>query len=125
MNVEELFKELDPPRGGTARFARRLEAAASAPPAPRRRGFALAAAAAAAAMSVAIVVLVLRQPSDTEQKPVAELQPVPNIYDAPAFDRLLGRPLQGAGLAATVGQQPRTLTELESQNTKVRIYRID
>jgi hypothetical protein len=124
MSVDDLFKELEPPRGGAERVARRLAAATSVSDAPRRRGVAWAAAAAVAAVATAVV-LVSRHPSDSELAPIADLQRVPNIYDSPAFDRLLGRPLQTAELTATVDQQPSTLTELESQNAKVRIYRIN
>jgi hypothetical protein len=125
MNVDELFQKLEPPAGGVERFASRLEAESNAHDTARRRDLALAAAATVAAIAIGIVVWFTQRPDDAAAPPIAELQPVPNIYDSPAFDRLLGRPLQPAELTATVDQQPSTLTELESQNSRVRIYRID
>lgn len=124
MSVDDLFAKLEPPPGGAERFARRMERELSAASTTRPRRVALATAAVVVLVAVAILVVLARPPSSPEPS-VAELQPVPNIYDAPAFDRLLGRPLQIAELTATIDQQPSTLTALESQNAKVRIYRIN
>ena len=126
MNTDELFGKLEPPRGGAERFARRLdEAAAHARVVDARwRRFALAGTVAAAVLLV-VAVTVLRSPSDAPQPPLADSVPLPQIYDSPAFDRLLGRPLQAEQLTATVNQQAAAVTELESQNPNVRIYRIN
>jgi hypothetical protein len=126
MSAENWFQQLEPPPGGAERFARRLDdaaAAADAAPAvaPRWRPFAWAGAAAAA---LVVAVVLLREPSDPVA-PVAESPPTPEIYNSPAFDRLLGRPLQPEQLTATVNQQATSVTELESQNEKVRIYQLN
>jgi hypothetical protein len=129
MNTDDLFGQLEPPPGGAERFARRLdEAAAHARSMDARRTFALAGAAAAVVLLV-VALAVLRAPSDAPPPPVADSVPAPEvypeIYDSPAFDRLLGRPLQAEQLTATVNQEAKAVTELESQNPNVRIYRIN
>jgi hypothetical protein len=68
--------------------------------------------------------VLLREPNDVE-RPVAGAQPAPEIYDSPEFDRLLGRPLRTEQLTAVVNEQTASVTELESQNEKVRIYQIN
>jgi hypothetical protein len=128
MNTDDLFGQLDPPPGGAERFARRLDdVAAHASQDAHRRRFALAGAAAAAILLV-VALAVLRAPSDAPPPPVADSVPAPEIYpeiyESPAFDRLLGRPLRAERLTATVNQQAAAVTELESQNPNVRIYRI-
>jgi hypothetical protein len=124
MNADNLFERLEPPPGGTARFAERLAAGAS-PVRPSWRPFALAGAIGAMAVAaVAVTVVLLREPSVTVA-PVANSQPVLEIYNAPAFDRLLGRPLQAEELRATVNRQPTSVSELESHNDKVRIYQLN
>ncbi len=126
MNADNLFKQLDPPPGGAERFARRLdEAAASPSPAPRWRTFALAGAACAAV--ALIIVVVLRRDSDSPVMPplVADLQPTPEIYNSPAFDRLLGRPAQFTELTVSRNEQAASVVELETANDKVRIYQIE
>jgi hypothetical protein len=78
----------------------------------------------AAAAALVVAVVLLREPGD-DVPPVADSQPTPEIYDSPAFDRLLGRPLQPEQLTAVVNQQAASVTELESHNDKVRIYQVD
>jgi hypothetical protein len=126
MNADDLFEQLELPPGGAERFAQRLdEAGAHARHVElRRRKFALAGAAAAAILLV-VAFAVLRAPSDAPPPSVAGSVPVPEIYDSPAFDRLLGRPLQAEQLTATVNEEAKAVTELESQNPTVRIYRIN
>jgi len=126
MNADNLFKQLEPPPGGAERFAQRIDdaaAAAAAAPAvaPRWRAFALAGASAAA---LVVAVVLLREPSEPAT-PVADSPPAPEIYNSPAFDRLLGRPLQAEQLTAIVDQQTISVTELESHNEKVRIYQLN
>lgn len=121
MSADNLFKQLEPPPGGAERFARRLDEAAAG--APRWRPFALAGAA-AAALVVAVAVVLLREPSGTVA-PVADSPSTPEIYNSPAFDRLLGRPFQAEELTATRNEQTASVTELESHNEKVRIYQLN
>jgi hypothetical protein len=123
MNADDLFASLEPPPGGAERFAQRLERAAAAEAAARRRRPALAAAAAFAGIALVATFVLLRRPADVAQ-PVAAT-PAPAIYDAPEFDRLLGRPLPVEQLTAVVDDQAATVTELESHNAKVRIYRLN
>jgi hypothetical protein len=123
MNTEALFKQLDPPAGGAERFARRLEAVAGKSAGKPLWPLAVAGAACAAA-AVVVAVLVLRAPTD-DVAPVAAADPVPVVYDSPAFDRLLGRPLKTEQLTATVNKQTAAVTELESRNDKVRIYELN
>jgi hypothetical protein len=48
-----------------------------------------------------------------------------DVYNAPEFDRLLGRPAQAAELTATVNDQMVTVTEVATQNANVRIYSLN
>jgi hypothetical protein len=126
MNTDDLFGQLQPPPGGAERFARRLDEAAARARSVgvRWRRLTLASVAAAAVLLV-VAATVLRSPNGAPPPPLADSVPVPKIYDSPAFDRLLGRPLRAEQLTATVNQQAATVTELESQNPNVRIYRIN
>jgi anti-sigma-K factor RskA len=125
MNADNLFEQLDPPPGGAERFARRLDEAASSAAETRRwRGFALAGAA-CAAVALVVALVLLRGPSETPSQIVVDTQPTPEIYESPAFDRLLGRTLQAEPLTDVVNEQPIPVTELESQNANVRIYSIN
>jgi hypothetical protein len=123
MSTDDLFRPLDPPPGGAERFARRLDELAATSPAPSRRGPALAAAACVVLMLVAAVVW-LREPD--EARPLnAVSQPTIDVYGAPEFDRLLGRTRAPAELTVVVGAEPAAVTQLETGNEKVRIYRIN
>jgi hypothetical protein len=118
-----MFKPLEPPPGGAERFARRLDDTASPASAPRWRNAALAGAACAAAALVVAAVL-LRGPSDPAL-PGAGAEPTVEVYGAPEFDRLLGRSSQATELMVTVNAEPISVTEIATQNEKVRIYRIN
>jgi len=123
MNDERqgLFAELDPPPGGHERFARRLDETAQAADAPRWRGLAFAGAACAAAALVVAIVL-LREPSGPALPTVAA---APEIYDAPEFDRLLGRSSQPTAFAVTLDERTASVVEVETTNEKIRIYEIN
>ena len=123
MNADDLFRQLEPPPGGAERFALRLDEAAIPRAGARWRPFAWAGAAAAVIVAAVMVVLP-REPSAPDVQ-VADSTPAPVIYDSPAFDRLLGRPLPTEQLTAVVDQQAAQVTELESQNAKVRIYQLN
>jgi hypothetical protein len=124
MNADDLFEQLEPPPGGAARFALRLDEAAASAVAPKWRPIALAGAVGAVIVAGALTVVLLRAPSEAVA-PVATSQPTPEIYNAPVFDRLLGRPLQAEELTAVVDQQATSVSELESHNDKVRIYQLN
>ena len=56
---------------------------------------------------------------------VADLQPEPEIYNSPAFDRLLGRAAQFTELTVSRNEQATSVVELATANDKVRIYQIE
>ena len=120
-NERGLFTELEPPPGGAERFRQRLDAAASSRRMPRWSIFAVAGAASAAVVLIAVVLL--RDPS--ESSPVADSPRTASLYDAPEFDRLLGRLPQPIELAVTRNAQTAAVVEIETANEKVRIYRIN
>ena len=118
-----LFTELEPPPGGAERFGRRLDQTASARHALRWHVFVTAGAACAVVALVAVVLL--RDPEDSASSPVADSGRTAAIYDAPEFDRLLGRTPRPAELTVTLNEQPASVAEIETTNEKVRIYRIN
>ena len=122
MNTDALFKELEPPPGGTERFAQRLDEIEAERPSPRAR--ALAMTAAAAAVVVALAVLLLRQPNEPPSVLVADV-PAVDVYNSPELDRLLGRASAPAELVVTVNMEAASVTEIETANQKVRIYQIN
>jgi len=123
MNDERhgLFAELEPPRGGVARFAQRLEETAPTTHAPRWRGFALAAAG-AAAVALVVALVLLRETSESVPPTVAA---APEIYDAREFDRLLGRPARPTEFVVTLGERTASVVERETTNEKIRIYDVN
>jgi hypothetical protein len=121
MNTDALFRVLEPPPGGVDRFAQRLDAAA-ARPASRARTLAVAAAIVAAALITAV--FALRTPSDRPPVSTAVTPPV-DIYNAPEFDRLLGRAPQPTDLMVVVNDETVAVTQVATTNRKVRIYEID
>lgn len=123
MNTDALFKQLEPPPGGAKRFAQRLDEIAAARPSPRARVLAVAAAGAAVALVTAV--LLLRQPNDAPPVLVADAPPAVEVYDAPEFDRLLGRSAPPAELMVMVNMEAAAVTEIETTNQKVRIYQIN
>lgn len=123
MNIDALFKELEPPPGGAERFARRLDKLAAERPSLRAR--AIAVAAAAAVVAIATAVLLQRPADDPPELTAADSPPAVEIYGAPEFDRLLGRPAQPAELTVMVNTEAARVTELETMSTKIRIYQIN
>jgi hypothetical protein len=47
------------------------------------------------------------------------------VAAAPEFDRLLGRPVAPAEPAVTLNDETVTLAAVQSENPKIRIYRIE
>lgn len=121
-DVRDLFRELEPPRGGAERFAARLDAEIHvARGLTRRRAFGAVAACIAVALVATLVVL--RRPNDPQVASSAEA--AVDVYNAPELDRLLGRPLRTSELTVMVGDETLPVTRLDTANQKVRIYRID
>jgi len=123
MNTDALFKQLEPPPGGAERFAQRLDEIAAARPSPRARVRAVAAAGAAVALITAI--LLLWPSSNAPPVLVAGAPPAVEVYDAPEFDRLLGRSAPPAELMVMVNMEAAAVTEIETTNQNVRIYQIN
>lgn len=115
-----LFREIEPPAGGAERFGRRLDELDGRGSTPGRR-FAPAVVAAAALVAALGIVIEVAFRGDEEHRPE---QPVV-VYDAPQFDRLLGRPLGSAEPAVKLDGLDATLAELESGNEKIQIYRVE
>ena len=111
----EIFKQLEPPEGGAERFIQRLEQEARRSSVSMLRptvvivGFAL----------VAITVYaLLRIPEPAPPR-------LTDIYDAPEFDRLVGRPSDSLELRVRRNAQEMTLVELETSDPRVRIYKLN
>jgi hypothetical protein len=123
MSIERdgLFRELEPPPGGVARFARRLDESSASILRTRPKSVALAATTGAAI--AAIVVLMLPRAPDSTS-PTNETAPM-DIYSAPEFDRLLGRVLRPSEVTVTLNAVEASVTPIETENSRVRIYRID
>jgi hypothetical protein len=77
------------------------------------------------AVALVATVILLREPNDSASLPVADSQLTADIYDAPEFDRLLGRPRQTAEVTVTLNEQTASVAEIETANEKVRIYQIN
>ena len=120
MSIERhaAFTQIDPPPGGAERFAQRLDE--GAPRSPQWHRFALAAAVGAAAV-LAVAIVMFRDPPELATNTQASV----DVYNAPEFDRLLGRQPQAAELTATVNDQMVTVTEVATQNANVRIYSLN
>jgi len=112
-----LFKQLDPPPGGAERFRERLDGATRRDPAP---SWPLAAAVAAALVVVVGALVVLSDAGREGGQPAEN-----RVAAAPEFDRLLGRPVERAEPAVTLNDETVALAAVQSENPKVRIYRIE
>jgi hypothetical protein len=124
MNTDLLFKELEPPRGGAERFARRLDELATERPSLRTRAVALAAAA-VAAIAVVTTVLLLGPAGNAPELAVADAPLAVEVYGAPEFDRLLGRPPRPTELTVLVNTEAARVTELTPTSATVRIYQVN
>jgi hypothetical protein len=122
MNTDDLFRELEPPPGGTEAFARRLDETAEERPPRRARALGMAAI---AAVALVAAILLARKPDDAPPVLVADEPPAGDVYDAPELDRLLGRTSTPAGLMVMVNMETANVSEIETTNEKVRIYQIN
>lgn len=110
-----LFKRLDPPPGGAERLGRRIGQQSP------RHAFALpkpAAAILGIAIAVFVALPLLRAPD-----PVPATQS--EIYDAPQFDRLVGRRSETLELRVLRDAEEAALIEFESSDPRIRIYALN
>jgi hypothetical protein len=108
------FPDIEPPAGGTARFQMRL-----ANPGDSSRvavGRWVAAAGVVAVLAIAVVA-VLRPPDAVEPQTVI-------VFDAPEFDRLLGRPIPQVETTVTIDDEPVTLSTIPVKTPGIRIYEV-
>ncbi len=70
----------------------------------------------------ALLLFVRREPAHEANAPGSSSA---EIYDAPQFDRLLGRPVERSAPMVTIDERTATLAEVRSENENVRIYTID
>jgi hypothetical protein len=82
-------------------------------------------AATVAAVAIVTTVLLLRPAGDSPELAVVDAPPAVEVYGAPEFDRLLGRPPQSTELTVMVNTETARVTELTTTSAKVRIYQIN
>jgi len=108
------FPDLDPPSGGVDRFRMRLGNPDDASHAVVARW-----AAAGGVMAVlAIIAMLVLAPPDVAE-PATTI-----VFDAPEFDRLLGRPLQQVETTAMIDDEPVTLSAMPVTTPGIRIYEV-
>jgi hypothetical protein len=124
-----VFEDLEPPPGGAHRFARRLDAASGVTGGSRQRRFALIAAATGVAAVLAAVVIGVRGPAELGRLPDTDTAGNPDrsdpVYDAPEFDRLLGRRARPVELRVARDERTASVAEIDTASDKIRIYQID
>jgi len=114
-----LFELRDPPPGGAEQLRRRLDAAARQRRAPRRP---LLAAVSAGVLALAVAAgILLDSDRDIDREP----ERAASLYDAPQFDRLLGRPLERDEPSVTLNDRTAKVAEIRTASEKVRIYRLE
>jgi hypothetical protein len=112
---DELFAPLEPPKGGVERFRAKLAAeTAGREPHSYRRPAALAAVVLVLALS-AVLYLHVGDRGAITGKPA---------YAAPEFDRLLGRESKPLPLRVELNDRPVAVEQLESDDPRVKIYRL-
>ena len=109
------LRELEPPPGGVERFRQRLDSVDHS--SGIRIGSALVAGAAVSLLAIVVIGL-LRQPAMIEPD-------TSSVYEAPAFDRLLGRPMQQTALRVSINDEPVSVSVVASADSNIRIYGID
>jgi hypothetical protein len=109
-----LFRELEPPRGGAERFRRRIEESRDSLRASL--GWALTGGIAVAALVIAAFVAL--RPHDQPEPQLTD------VYAAPEFDRLLGRPLEPVATSVSIDDQPVAVSEVPTTRPGIRIYEI-
>jgi hypothetical protein len=112
-NGDEALRKLEPPPGGVKRFEERLDRLDDS--SRVRVGTTLAAGLAVALLGV-VAVNIVRQP---------DIAAMPSVYQAPAFDRLLGRTMEEATLRVSVNDEPVSVSLVASADSNIRIYEIE
>ena len=111
MSTDKVFELLDPPRGGVEKLRARFAAADVGPRVSRP----LAAFSLLVLAALAVSLYFVPEPREPEAA---------SMFDAPQFDRLLGRDAPVVPISVTVDRQPAAAEEMESTDPKVRIYRV-
>lgn len=109
----EALRELEPPSGGIERFEERLDRQEDSP--RTRAGTPLIVGLAAVLLGV-VIMTVVRQPG---------VESVPSVYQAPAFDRLLGRTMEEAPLRISIDDEPVSVSLVASVDPNIRIYEVE
>lgn len=117
MNSEDriAFPDIEPPLGGTERFRMQLEITGD----DLHATFGRWAAAGGVVAVLAIAAIAVLRPAE-----VAEPQEDAVAFDAPEFDRLLGRPMQQVETTVMIGEEPAILAPLPVTRPGIRIYEI-
>lgn len=118
MNLDEsrLFRALEPPTGGADRFRRRLDAQGK-PRFARRTRLAIAGLA-VSVLALFVLIAVTRHGEEPEPR-------VASLFDAPEFDRLLGRPMDRARFSISINGESPAVSEVPSTHETVRIYVVE
>ena len=116
MNPEDRisFPDIEPPVGGTERFRIQLENAGDASGVAVGRW---AAAGGVVAVLAIAAMAVLWLPEAVEPETVI-------VFDAPEFDRLLGRPMQQIETTVMVDDEPVALSAVPVSTPGIRIYEV-
>lgn len=124
------FRRLRPPPGGIERFAQRLEGRDASPRRPIGR-LVIAGMAAAALAVVAIGLLRLPGGIDsidsiatTDRTDSATAQ-MASVVQAHQFDRLLGRTMERSDFSVAIDDEPVTVSQISTMNSRIRIYTIE
>lgn len=114
-DINELFRQLEPPPGGAERFRQQLEQRNMG--VGRSMRYPLVAGLAASAVLAIAVFGLLQQRDDPEL--------MAGVYQAPEFDRLLGRSPQPAGMSVAIDETPVAVSEVATSNPRIRVYWIE
>lgn len=112
---QEVFLGYEPPPGGPARMSAKLAHAG------RRRDAQLYWLGPVAVALIAVITVILFRPA-------GDLRPGPDagaLLAAAEFDRLLGRETEPLDLTVTRGGTTLSVSELETREPNVRVFRID
>lgn len=115
---KDLFQTLDPPAGGAERLRARLQAERPRPMmSPVRLGLA-----AIAASALLTAILITQRPEVGNEIARDDIGLADDIFESPAFDRLLGREFQPVAMRVTLNDEPMQATAVASENPNIRMY---
>ena len=116
MNSEDRipFPDIEPPAGGTERFRIQLESAGDFSGVAVGRWAAVGGVVAVLAIAA---IAVLRLPEAVESETAI-------VFDAPEFDRLLGRPMQQVETTVMIDNEPVALSAVPGTTPGIRIYEV-